>query len=596
MYYSSGNYEAFAHPQKPKDADKKSAYIIGSGLAGLTAAFYLVRDGQLKGNRIHILERDPLGGGACDGYYDPRKGYIMRGGREMDNHFEVMWDVFRDVPTLEDKNVSVLDDYYWLNKKDPNYSLCRATVNRGENANTGHDFTLTKKAQRELLKLFLTTDEDLAYKKISDVFTTQFFQSNFWLYWQTMFAFQESSSALEMKLYLQRYVHHIDGLPDFSALRFTRYNQYDSMILPLENYLKEHGVDFRYGVEVKDVQFDTSDNNHKVVTKLVVKTNDEEEEIGLMEDDLVFITNGSCVGSSCIGDQNHAPDLSKIKEGSGPSWDMWKRIASQCNDDTFGHPEVFCSNIKDTNWMSATIECDDTLLPYIKAICKRDPHSGKVVTGGIVTAKDSWNNWRCSWTINRQGQFKDQPKDKTLVWFYSLHTDKVGNYVKKAMKDCTGIEVAMEWMYLIGVPEEKIEDLAKNHCNTTTAYMPYIDAFFLPRGEGDRPYVVPHGAVNFAFLGQFAEVKHDTIFTTEYSMRTGMEAVYTLLNIDRGVPEVWGSRYDVRELLRATYYALDRKKITEAKMSAIEKVALKKVLKLVKNTEVEKLLEESHLI
>ena len=596
MYYSAGNYEAFAHPQKPSNADKKSAYIIGDGLAGLTAAFFLVRDAQVKGSHIHILEKDPLGGGACDGYFDPKMGYIMRGGREMDNHFEVMWDVYRDVPTLDNPDVSVLDEYYWLNKKDPNYSLCRATINRGENANTGLDFTLDKKAQRELLKLFLTTDEDLAYKKISDVFTSHFFKSNFWLYWQTMFAFQETSSALEMKLYLQRYVHHIDGLPDFSALRFTRYNQYESMILPLEKYLKDHGVDFQYGVEVKDVVFDTTNLDHKVATKLVVSKDDNLEEISLVEDDLVFITNGSCVDSSCYGDQNHAPDLSKIKEGHGSSFDMWKRIASQTKDNTFGHPEVFCSNIKGTNWMSATIDCDDELVPYIKKICKRDPHSGKVVTGGIITAKDSWDNWRCSWTINRQGQFKNQPKDRTLVWFYSLHTDVPGNYIKKRMKECTGKEIAMEWMYLIGVPEDKIEELASKHVNVTTAYMPYIDAFFEPRGEGDRPYVVPKGAVNFAFLGQFAEIKHDTIFTTEYSMRTGMEAVYNLMNVDRGVPEVWGSRYDVRELLRATYYALDRKKITEAKMNPVEKAILKKALKLVKNTEIEKLLKESKLI
>ena len=34
MYYSSGNYEAFAHPKKPEGVDHKSAYIIGSGLVG----------------------------------------------------------------------------------------------------------------------------------------------------------------------------------------------------------------------------------------------------------------------------------------------------------------------------------------------------------------------------------------------------------------------------------------------------------------------------------------------------------------------------------------------------------------------------------
>ena len=97
MYYSAGTYESFAHPEKPKDVDKKSAYIIGTGLAGLTAAFYLVRDGQMKGEHIHLLEKLELAGGSCDGRKDVTKGFFMRGGREMDNHFEVMWDTFRDV-------------------------------------------------------------------------------------------------------------------------------------------------------------------------------------------------------------------------------------------------------------------------------------------------------------------------------------------------------------------------------------------------------------------------------------------------------------------------------------------------------------------
>lgn len=57
MYYSAGTYESFAHPEKPQGVDNKSAYIIGTGLAGLTAAFYLVRDGQMKGERIHLLEK-----------------------------------------------------------------------------------------------------------------------------------------------------------------------------------------------------------------------------------------------------------------------------------------------------------------------------------------------------------------------------------------------------------------------------------------------------------------------------------------------------------------------------------------------------------
>lgn len=135
----------------------------------------------------------------------------------------------------------------------------------------------------------------------------------------------------------------------------------------------------------------------------------------------------------------------------------------------------------------------------------------------------------------------------------------------------------MEWLYHMGVPEEDIEKLATESANTVPVMMPYITAFFMPRAAGDRPDVVPDGAVNFAFLGQFAETPRDTIFTTEYSMRTGMEAVYTLLGVDRGVPEVWGSVYDVRNLLNATVKLRDGAPVTDMKLNFIEKAVVKKV-------------------
>ena len=150
--------------------------------------------------------------------------------------------------------------------------------------------------------------------------------------------------------------------------------------------------------------------------------------------------------------------------------------------------------------------------------------------------------------------------------------------------------------YHLGVPENQIEDLAEHSANTVPVMMPYITAFFMPRTAGDRPAVVPEGAVNFAFIGQFAETKRDTIFTTEYSMRTGMEAVYTLLNVDRGVPEVWGSVYDVRDLLNATVKLRDGKKATDMELGLMEKLAVKKLLGKIENTDIEKLLKEYHVI
>lgn len=594
MYYGSGTYEAFARPEKPEGVDKKSAYIIGTGLAGLSAAFYLVRDGQMKGEHIHLLEKLDLAGGSCDGRKDVTKGFYMRGGREMDNHFECMWDMFGSVPSIETPNVSVLDEYYWLNKHDPNYSLCRATINCGEDAHTDKMFKLDRKSAIALSKLFITPEKDLENKKISDVLPDSFWKTNFWLYWQTMFAFQKWSSALEMKRYLCRYVHHIDGLPDFSALRFTKYNQYESMILPLTKYLESNGVKIEYGIDVKNVIFE-SKQNKKVATQIIYENNGQEKTIDLIEDDLVFITNGCCTDTSCYGDQNNAPDLSKIKNGNGESWDLWKNIASQASNGEFGNPDKFCGNVDLTNWMSATIEVsDENIIKHIINICKRDPRKGKVTTGGIVTVKDSIENWYLSWTINRQPQFKSQNKNSILVWVYALNTTKPGNFIEKAIKTCTGKEICEEWLYHIGIPTNEIEKYA-DKCNTTTCYMPYINAFFQPREEKDRPLVVPKESINFAFVGQFAETPRDTIFTTEYSIRTGMEAVYTLLKVDRAVPEVWGSKYDVRELLKACYYAVDKKSVDELPLTFAEKQAIKIVEKKIKGTDLEILFKESGL-
>ncbi len=591
MYYSSGNYEAFARPLKPEGVDHKSAYFIGTGLAALSAGCFLVRDAQMPGKNIHFFDRDPVAGGACDGWKYPEIGYVMRGGREMDNHFEVMWDLFRSIPSIETEGVSVLDEYYWLNKKDPNYSLCRVTENRGQDAHTDGKFDISDKGAMELMRLFFTPNEELEDKRITDIFDDEVFQSNFWTYWRTMFAFYNCNSALEMKLYMQRFIHHIDGLPDLRALRFTKYNQYESMILPMVKYLEDHGAQFHFNTQVMDVRFDIRDGR-KVAKQVELLRGGEREFLDLTEDDYLFITNGSNVENSTIGGQDKPCEYLPTPKPGG-SFDLWRKIAAQ--DPSFGHPDKFCGDPEECKWMGVTVNTlDDKILPYIKNVCKRDPLSGNVVTGGIVTARDS--GWLLSWTINRQPQFHSQPKDQCLVWLYGLYPNNQGDFVKKPMKDCTGKEICMEWLYHIGVPEDQIEGLAEHSANTVPTMMPFASAYFMPRAKGDRPDVVPEGAVNFAFLGQFAEVERDTVFTTEYSMRTAMVAVYTLFDVDRGVPEVWGSLYDIRDLLKASVSLRDGRPLTEMELGLKEKMAVKKLLEKIQGTDIEKLLKEYHVI
>ena len=590
MYHSNGNYEAFANPHKPEGVDKKSAYIIGGGLAGLAAAVFLIRDGKMKGNKIHIFEELPLAGGSMDGILNPQRGYIIRGGREMEAHFETLWDLFRSIPSLEDEKVSVLDEFYWLNKDDPSFSHCRAIEKRGKRMKDDGKLTLTPTAIRELIDLALTPEEKLQDVQIDQVFTEEFFESNFWLYWATMFAFEKWSSAMEMRRYILRFIHHVGKLADMSALKFTRYNQYESLITPLVRWLENNGVKFHYDTRITNVVIDCK-SNKKVAKKIEMIKSGKEKEMSITPDDLVFVTNGSITESTTYGDNDTPADT---HHELGGSWELWKNIAKQNKE--FGRPDKFCENIPAANWvMSATITLtDDRVVPYIEKICKKNPHSGSIVSSGPVTIKDS--NWLYGFSISRQPHFRSQKPNEIIVWTYGLLSDTEGNYVKKKIADCTGAELCAEWLYHIGVPEKEIEDIAHNSANTVPSHMPYITTYFMPRALGDRPLVVPKGSVNLAFIGNYAETERDTVFTTEYSVRTAMEAVYTLLGIERGVPEVFDSCFDVRMLLQSIYYLNDRKKLHEIDVPWVLKLLEKQGMKKVRGTYLEELLKEAKLI
>ena len=585
MYYSSGNYEAFARPRKPEGVDDKSAWFVGAGLASLSAAAFMIRDGRMSGERITVLERLKLPGGALDGIKEPKRGFVIRGGRELEDHMECLWDLFRSIPSIEIADASVLDEFYWLNKDDPNYSLQRVTENQGRDARTDGLFTLSAKAQKDIVRIFLATRAEMEGRRITDVVGPDFLASNFWLYWRTMFAFEEWHGALEFKLYLHRFIHHVGGLPDFSALKFTKYNQYESLVLPLTRWLIDQGVTFRFSTEVTDIDFEITPER-KRATRIHWIAEGEPGGVDLAEDDLVLATIGSLTENSDNGDHHTA---ARLDEGPAPAWDLWKRIAAR--DPSFGRPEVFCGDIAESKWESATVTTLDPRIPeYIRRVAKRDPFGGGVVTGGIVTVRDS--SWLLSWTVNRQPHFKQQPADQIVVWLYGLFVDRPGDYVRKSLAECTGEEITREWLYHLGVPVGEIDEMAATGAKCVPVMMPYVTSFFAPRRAGDRPDVVPEGSVNFAFIGQFAETTRDTIFTTEYSVRTGMEAAYRLLGVERGVPEVFGSTYDVRKLLDAMYHLRDGEKLHVPGPGPLRRHLLHKL----DTTELGELLSEFRLI
>lgn len=76
------------------------AYIVGGGIAALATAVYLIRDAGLQGRSITLFEQDSVLGGCLDGSRNPEQGYLIRGGRMMEEHFGCTWDLFSQIPSL----------------------------------------------------------------------------------------------------------------------------------------------------------------------------------------------------------------------------------------------------------------------------------------------------------------------------------------------------------------------------------------------------------------------------------------------------------------------------------------------------------------
>ena len=513
--------------------------MVGGGIASLAGATYLINDAKVPGKNIHILEQDDVMGGALDGSGNAENGFIIRGGRMHEAHYVCYWDLLSTIPSYDDPNISVKDESFEFSAKYVSHAQARLLRN-GKRMDL-RSFGLSLNDQADLLRLLFSSEKSLDNIRIQDWFEAAFFETNYWYLWQTMFAFQTWSSVATMRRYMKRFIHLLDGLPTLGGVMRTKYNQYHSVVVPLQRYLQERNVNFDAGIQVIDIDFDFSEGQKKATAIHVVEKNGNKNHIIIGENDYVFITNGSITDSTDIGSWNMAPIL-KNKSASG-AWMLWDRIAKK--DKTFGSPGVFCDNIDLQKWYSFTVTInDDTFHDYM------EDFSGNLSgTGGLVTVTDS--NWLMSIVIARQPHFPNQPKDYKIFWGYGLYPDTEGNYVKKIMSECNGKEILEELWYHLRVQElmKPIIDAGKVNCIPVA--MPFINSLFMPYAMGDRPDVLPDGATNFAFLGQFSEVPDDCVFTVEYSVRSAQMAVYNLFETNKRVLPIYDSIHKPDVLIKA---------------------------------------------
>lgn len=478
------------------------AYLVGGGIGSLAAAVFMIRDGNFPGENISILEAAPMLGGALDGAGNPETGYSLRGGRMVTtDNYECTWGLFKSIPSLQNAGQSVYEETVAFNEQHHAHSMARL-VDRWRAKVPVESMGFSMQDRIELLKLSQSDEAEMGASCITDWLSPDFFKTEFWYMWSTTFAFQPWHSAVEFKR--------------------TIYNQYDSLVLPLQTWLDGKGVRFVMDCTVTDLDHREADGKY-IVTAIHSLRSGQKEVIAIEDSDLVFVQNGSMTDASSLGSMTVAPP--KLTKADSSGWQLWEKLAQ--GQPQFGNPAVFNSCIAQSYWASFTVTLKTP--DFFEKMMQFSGNEPGI--GGQVTFKDS--NWLMSIVLAHQPHFINQPVEIQVFWGYALFPDRIGNFVAKSMADCNGAEILQE---LCGHLRFDLETVEKANC--IPCRMPYITSQFMPRLPGDRPLPVPPNSKNLAFISQFVEIPDDVVFTVEYSVRAAQMAVYELLAINWPVPEV----------------------------------------------------------
>ncbi len=524
-------------------------WIVGGGIAGMAVAAFAIRDAGVRGENVHILEESGLGGGALDGARAPASGvtgaaraardaWVTRGGRMLEEEaYQCTWDLFASIPAIpvspshpQEAARSVRDEILEFNAEVKTDAHARL-IDAGHAILDASAYGFDARDRREMLRLLTTSEARLGARRIDELFGPHFFATRFWQMWRTTFAFQNWHSAVELRRYFLRFIQEFERIHTLSGVRRTVYNQYDSMVVPLQRWLVEQRVDVRFGARVVDVELA---HGHALggrrVTRLSLETagpGGGPSTIELGPDDFAFVTIGSITADTTYGGNDTVPPL--VRDRRDGAWSLWEKLARKAPD--FGKPITFCGNVDEHKWESFTLTMrSDALLKRLVAYSGNTPG-----TGALMTFVES--GWLMSIVVPHQPHFRDLPEGTFTLWGYGLFIDADGDHVKKPMSTCTGREILTELVHQLGFDDLLEEVLATT--DVTTVMIPYASALFARRLPGDRPKVVPDGAENFAFLGQFTELPGDVVFTVEYSVHGAMEAVYRLLGVERAIPPIY---------------------------------------------------------
>jgi oleate hydratase len=365
---------------------------------------------------------------------------------------------------------------------------------------------------------------------------------------------------VEFRRYLHRFIHEFPRINTLAGVDRTPLNQHDSIILPIETYLKSQGVEFRYGQsqllyesgfahrrreETKVTGLSFAEPSKIAVKEIHLNKNGATGIIHVEPADIVFATIGSMTASSSLGSNTMPPlplpTTSSAVHAPDGSWELWESLTHTPHRAAFGNPSNFYSRPIESKWLSFTVTLhDSSFFSRLEAWSGNPPG-----TGALITFKDS--NWLMSIVVPKQPHFLNQPEDVQVFWGYALFPFALGNIIAKPMASCTGEEILTELLGHLNFPQHPTVEAA----TTIPCMMPFITSQFLTRERKDRPKVIPNGSTNLALLGQFVEIKEDVVFTVEYSVKGAQMAVFGLMGVDKEPKSIYKGEHNVKVLAEA---------------------------------------------
>ncbi|KAL6236688.1 hypothetical protein BDW75DRAFT_239047 [Aspergillus navahoensis] len=556
-----------------RNPENLDAWILGSGIASLTAAVHLIQEARVPPSRIHIIETLDVAGGTTVSHGNAKEGYDFRAMTRPQFSDHCMELLLSLVPSPTGPNRSVRDEILdfarELNIK-PAHEQTRFLARKGDKVHRvqGKRMALGICDRISMVVLSSKSEKALGRSRICDFFPEGFFKSGYWLTLATTFGLKPSHSAAEFRRYLHRF-SNLHALSDPHLLDLGKYNVYESIIVPIAQFLLSRGVDFRFNTAICDILFThdnpTDPNEPTRVTAMKTSTvlngqpcaiidPKDETTINLNADDIVIISLGSIFSSILTGTNDYPPpsfDPTALSHTPEPetaanawserdsgvvippeldeNWLLWLQLCTK--HPKFGNAYNFCTRLNSSRLESFTVTASSgelfDVLAGVSAI--------KPLPGPNTTLTFSDTPWLVTLRVPNQPVFPDQPAEIQVAYGYALAPEKEGMYVSKPMLHCSGREILTEILAYIGVPpgHPSHETLA-NSAITIPCIQPRATATYLPRAPTDRPSVIPQGVSNMACIGAFVEIPDEVVVAADYSVHGAQIAVRELMGVDGG--------------------------------------------------------------